>query len=86
MRRADACSRATETRPSHLTCQWLRARRICRTTITDLFRSYRYVSEGDDAGVASEDDDDEDAEEEVEEEDDGETAPRKSLARLRAQM
>jgi hypothetical protein len=71
--------------PSQFTCQWLRARRSYCTTITNLFRSYRYVSEGDDAGVASEDDDDEDAEEEVEEEDDAETAPRKSVARSQAQ-
>ena len=85
MRRPEACLRAIEPRPSHLTCQWLRARRICRATITDGFRHYRYISEGDDAGAASEDDDDDDAEEEVEEEDEAETAPRKSLARSRAQ-
>jgi len=51
--------------------------------ITNVFCFRRYVSEGDDAGVASESDDD-DAEEEVEEEDEAETAPRKSLARSRA--
>lgn len=77
--------RAIEPRPSHLTCQWLCARLIRCTTITDVFCLYRYVSEGDDAGAASEDDDDdaaEEEEEEVEEEDDAEAAARKSLARL----
>ena len=78
MRRPDAYLRAIEPRPSHLTCQWLCARRMCRTTITDVFSFCRYVSEGDDAGAASEDDDDEDAEEEVEEEEDAEAAARKS--------
>lgn len=78
MRRPHACSRAIGPRPSHLTCQWLRARRICRTTITDVCCFCRYISEGDDAGAASEDDDDEDAEEEVEEEEDAEAAARKS--------
>lgn len=77
MRRPDACSRAIEPRPSHLTRQWLRTRRMCRTTITDVFYFCRYISEGDDAGAASEDDDDEDAEEEVEEEEDAEAAARK---------
>ena len=83
MRRADACLRAIEPRPSHLPCQWLRARRVRRATITDVFHFCRYVSEGDDAGAASEDDDDDDAEEEeeVEEEDGAEAAARKSLAR-----
>jgi hypothetical protein len=37
MRRRDACSRAIEPHPSHLPSQWLRARRIRRTTITDVF-------------------------------------------------
>jgi len=65
--------------------QWLRARCMCRTTITDVFCLHRYISEGDDAGVASEDDDDDDAEEEVEEEEDAEAAAaRKSLARSRS--
>lgn len=72
-----ACLRAIDPRPSHLTCQWLCARCIRRTTITNLCLLCRYVSEGDDAGAASESDDD-DAEEEVEEEEDAETAPRKS--------
>ena len=85
MPRADACLRAIEPHPSHPTCQWLRARRIRRTTITDVLRSYRYISEADEAGAASEDDDDDDddaEEEEVEEEeDDAEAAARKSLAR-----
>jgi len=76
MRRQHACSRAIGPR---LTSEWLRARRMCRTTITItdvFFASYRYISEGDDAGAASEDDDDEDAEEEaeVEEEEDVEAA------------
>lgn len=84
MRRPDACSRAVGPRPSHLTSQWLRARRIRPTAITNAFCLCRYVSEGDDAGAASEEDDDDDAEEEVEEEEEAETAPRKSLARLRA--
>ena len=78
MRRRDACSRAIGPRPSHLTSQWLCARRMCCTTITNVFRFDRYISEGDDAGAASEDDDDEDAEEEVEEEEDAEAAARKS--------
>lgn len=79
MRRSRAFVRAIDVHPSHPSLQCLCARRKRRTTIANIPSLYRYVSEGDDAGVASEDDDDDDAEveEEVEEEDDGETAPRK---------
>jgi hypothetical protein len=37
MRRRDACLRAIGPCPSHLPSQWLRPRRIRRTTITDVF-------------------------------------------------